>query len=81
MSVSNCLRDDDLQASGKHASTCASFTRSARTRRAASKLQPRFNTIASSVLRKAVTEGPVFLLDLDKAHEHVLRPDARAFAE
>jgi hypothetical protein len=35
----------------------------------------------SSVLREAMAEGPVFLGDLDKAHEHVLRSDAGAFLE
>jgi coproporphyrinogen III oxidase len=32
-------------------------------------------------LREAVAEGPILFRDLYKAHEHVLRPDAGAFAE
>jgi hypothetical protein len=37
--------------------------------------------VASSVLREAVAERPILFRDLDKVHEHVLRPDAGAFLE
>src|SRR3954466_2119455 len=35
----------------------------------------------SSELREAVAEGPVLFRGLENVHEHVLRPDTRAFAE
>lgn len=35
----------------------------------------------SSELRDAVAEGPILFRGLENVHEHVLRPDAGAFAE
>src|SRR5690242_18319946 len=35
--------------------------------------------IASSELREAAAEGPIFFRGLENVHEHVLRPDAGAF--
>ena len=36
---------------------------------------------ASSKLREAVADGPVLFGGIENVHEHVLRADARAFAE
>lgn len=35
----------------------------------------------SGELREAVTDGPVLFRGVENGHEHVLRPDAGAFAE
>src|SRR5262249_45147700 len=37
--------------------------------------------IASSKLREAVADGPILFRGLQNVHEHILRPDAGAFAE
>src|ERR1700689_2913248 len=41
----------------------------------------RRHRIASSVLCEAVSEGPILLHHLDQVHEHILRPNDRAFAQ
>jgi len=43
---------------------------------------PRYeHRIASGELREAVADGPILFRGVEKVHEHVLRPDAGAFAE
>ena len=60
----------------EHAAVCSALLSDRQ-----SKLRPPYCRTASSKLREAVADGPILLRGVENVHEHVLRPDAGAFAE